>query len=517
VTVARTTALVLALSTALAGACGSDAPAAGGSSGSSGEGSSGESGGVPDDRATIVHSFGATQLAGLEETEPCMSWTLENEQALYVQTVRLVNDGASHHSNWFAVPDTMFDGPDGYWDCDDRGFSEIEAAVGGTVLFAQSTQSRLDEQVLPEGVVVKIPPRHRIVAGGHFLNLSTAAIATEMRMSLEIIHPRDVQVVVAPFRLTYYALDIPAHSEVRFTGECAMSDLYSGAAGKPFDLKLYFVTPHYHYLGNYFELQVLGGPNDGQQLFVRDGFDGDSHNGAFMPAVDLTGADGFRFTCGFDNWTDMQVGWGIGDQEMCVMLGLADSAVLMDATVGSGAFAGEADGRLLHEGPCDVIGLPKNAAQTLPTADEIAAPLYVPPSDPGDTDLPPVPPCENRSGLDDPGGPATLSSIRDTLFAPSCSFSSCHGTAPGAAGLDLRATDLHAELLGHDVQAATALPLVAPGDPDGSWLMRLISQCEPTDDAGNVVAHMPRNAPTLADPALVARVRAWIAAGAPND
>ena len=92
-----------------------------------------------------------------------------------------------------------------------------------------------------------------------------------------------------------------------------------------------------------------------------------------------------------------------------------------------------------------------------------------------------------------------------------------HGTAPGSAVLDLRATDLHAELLGHDVQAATVMPLIAPGDPDGSWLYRLISQCEPTDDAGNVVAHMPRNAPTLADPALVARVRAWIEAGAAND
>ena len=100
---------------------------------------------------------------------------------------------------------------------------------------------------------------------------------------------------------------------------------------------------------------------------------------------------------------------------------------------------------------------------------------------------------------------------------PSCAYASCHGNEPGSAGLHLRAADLHTELLSHDVQGATTLPLVAPGDPDGSWLYRLISQCEPTDDAGNAVAHMPRNAPTLADPALVARVRAWIEAGAPND
>jgi hypothetical protein len=58
---------------------------------------------------------------------------------------------------------------------------------------------------------------------------------------------------------------------------------------------------------------------------------------------------------------------------------------------------------------------------------------------------------------------------------------------------------------------------VEPGDPEGSWLYRIISRCEPTDDAGNVLAHMPRNAPVLMDDALVATVRAWIEAGAQPD
>ena len=78
------------------------------------------------------------------------------------------------------------------------------------------------------------------------------------------------------------------------------------------------------------------------------------------------------------------------------------------------------------------------------------------------------------------------------------------------------AEDLHTELLGHAVQASTALPLVAPGDPDGSWLVRVLSQCSPTDDAGNLRSHMPLNAPVLLDDGLVNAVRAWIAAGAPG-
>lgn len=500
---------LLTLSALVLAACTKDDPSANDSGSSS-------SGGEPDDpdRETIVHSWGLLELAPLEETQPCIQWTLHNEQPIYVQTVRLTNDGGSHHSNWFAVPEDKFPGPDGYFDCDARGFAELDAAVAGTVLFAQSTQSRIDEQRLPEGVVIKIPPNHKIVAGGHFLNLADAPYTTEMRMALELVHPKLVEVVAAPFRLSYYDLEIPAMRQARFSGDCDMTTLYMDQVGRPLDLKLYYVTPHYHYLGNWFDLFIEGGPRDGENVFHFDGFNASSNGKSFDPPIDLTGATGFRFTCGYDNWRDQTIGWGIGDQEMCVMLGLADSAVLMDASVQSGAVVGDQDGVVMNEGECNAIGLPKNEAQGLPTPDEIAAPMYVPPSDPADADLPPVPVCVDQDPETPPHEPATLASISATLLESSCSFSSCHGPN-GAGGIDFRATDLHAELLDHQVNANTAMPLVDPGKPDNSWLYKLLSQCEPTDDDGNPVTHMPYNAPTLADPKLVAKVRAWIESGAP--
>jgi hypothetical protein len=514
-------------------ACGSkDLPAAneettGGSSGAVGTSSASgtttaDSGtdteSTPEDRATIVHSFGVVELAPLEETEPCVQWTLDNEAALYVQTVRLTNDGASHHSNWFVVPENAFPGEDGYFDCDARGFTELGAAVEGTVLFAQSTQSRIDEQRLPEGVVVKIPPRHKVVAGGHFLNLSDSPYSTELRMAFDLIHPKDVEVVTAPFRLTYTDLDIPANREAWFTGNCSLAGTYEGQAGKPLDLKLYYVTPHYHYLGNYFDLTLAGGPRDGESVFRFDGFNAGSNGQSFDPPIDLTGADGFRFTCGYDNWRNESVGWGIGDQEMCVMLGLADSAVLMDGTVVTGSIVGEEGDIVLNEGNCQVIGLPKNDAQTMPSPDEIAGPLYVPPSSPGDADLPPVPECVDVDPAHAPHEPATLTSISATLFESTCLFSSCHGgDGATAGGLDLRPEGLHARLMGHVVAGNTDLPLVAPGDPDGSWLYRRIADCAPVDRDGNPVQHMPFNAPTLSRAELVTKVRAWIAAGAADD
>lgn len=530
-TTASTRGFGVALGTCLAlAACkgeepGAPAPAAetGASSSSSGEPEStsgeesGTTGAPEQDRAAVTHSFGVYSLTPRQETQPCIQWTLDNDQSIYIEAVTLANDGGFHHSNWFVVPEELYAGPDGFFPCSERGFTEIDAAVQGTVLTAQSTQSRYERMELPAGVVIKAPPRHKVIAGGHLLNLADADYDTELRMTLDIVHPREVEVVAAPFRLTYYDLDIPPFTEARFTSSCNLANAYENAAGKPIDLQLYYVLPHYHYLGNYFDLTVRGGPRDGESVFRLDGFDAGANGAPFAEPIDLTGAEGFHFTCGFDNWTDMNVGWGIGDQEMCVMLGLADSAVLMDGQAGNNQVVGTDGEILLNESSCGVLGLPKNPSQGMPTETELAAPLYVPPSGPDDAGLPPVDECEDVPAAATASTDATLSKVRDTLFVSTCQFSACHAGANAAAGLDLAAADLHAELLDHVVQADTDLPLVAPDDPEGSWLYRVVAECQPTDAGGNVVSHMPLNSPRLSDPGLVAALRDWIEAGAPAD
>lgn len=470
---------------------------------------------LPDGHARVVHSFGNYALAPNEEIQPCIQWTLDNDEPVYVNRVTVTNQGGFHHSNWFVIPEDLFEGEDGFFECDERGFTELEAAIKGTVLFAQSTQSRLDELKLPDGVVVKIPPRHKVVAGGHLLNLAAAEYNTELRMALEIVHPKEVEIVAAPFRLTYFDLDIARMSESRFVGECDLATTYETQAETPLDLKLYYVIPHYHYLGNYFDLTLSGGERDGESVFRLEGFNGDNNGKAFDPPIDFSGATGVQFTCGYNNWRDVDIGWGIGDQEMCVMLGLADSRVLMDAAVQNNRLVGVENGMNINRGTCGVLGLQKNENQGPPTQAEIDGDLYVPPSLPGDADLPPLPPCESTRPEAVAAGPATLSAINDSLFVSSCAYSSCHGGESSVAGLDLTSSDLHRELLEHTVAANTDLPLVDPGNPEGSYLYRLISQCKPTDGAGVEVNHMPLNAPFLSDPGLVAQVRDWIAAGAP--
>jgi len=475
---------------------------------------------TPDlEAARLTHFLGELVLGpGEEIASQCVAWTLGNESALYVQSVTLSNPGASHHSNWFVVPDDLYAGPDGYFDCGDREFSEIGAAVAGTVIFAQSTQSLFEVQGFRPGAVVKIPPRHKVVAGVHFLNLSARELRTGLQMSLELIHPRDVEAILSPFRFSYYALDIPPESEQRYAIECDMASAFAGAADRPFDMKLHWVLPHTHELGNHFRVEVVGGENDGRVLHELNSFNGDANGLALEPPLDLGDATGLRVVCGFRNPRDESIGWGIGDQEMCVMLGLAETEIMMDLQVSETTdSAGEDRGVPLGTGPCSILAVPRNPAQGPPTADEINADLYVPEVAPEDIDLPARPVCVDTPNDASAEAPPTFSSIRETIFAPSCNYSACHGSVTPAAGLDLETGDLAALVGAPVVTARTEMPLIAPGDPDGSWLYRLISRCEPLDDEGTEFAHMPGNAPTLLEPVLVAKVREWILAGAEDD
>ena len=514
-------AAALTVACVLASACNRDEPAdtEALAPASTGDGSTGDPTGGEIDRATLVHSFGVQTLAPLEETEPCVQWTLRNEQAIYVNAMTLVNDGGYHHSNWLAVPEDKFAGPDGFFPCSERGYDELEAAISGTVIFAQSTQSREEVQQLPAGAVIKIPPRHKVIAGVHLLNLASVALQTELRMALDIIHPRDVEVVLSPFRLTYYDLAIPPQRRSRFTGTCSLADAYTGAVGGEFDLRLYHVLPHTHYLGDHFRLELVGGPRDGEVVFEKTGFDAGPNGRAFDPPLALADADGLRFSCGYDNWRDVEIGWGIGDQEMCVMLGLADSRAIMDIGVRDNTKPVGVDGDVtLYEGPCGVLALPENNAQTEPTQEEKDGPLYVPEADPGDVDLEPTKRCVDADPAAAPAAAPTLANLASAIFTPNCTFSSCHDAKSPAAGLDLQTTaGLRDRLVGHPVAAATPLALVEPGVPEDSWLYQLTSRCEPTDGQGQAVRTMPYNAPTLLPDPSVALIRAWIESGAQDN
>lgn len=304
----------------------------------------------------MSHEFSEfTTAPGEEVLGLCQSWTLNNAEELWVNAVELVQDEASHHSNWTFVPSDLFEGDDGVWPCSERNYSQVTAALQGGVVYAQSTQAEKETQRFPNNAAVRIPPYSRIIGDVHLLNTTDAPITGTVTLTLYTLPRAEVRVKLVPFHLTYEELAIPPHATSRFTGDCALEDRFQAAAQTPFAMDIYYILPHYHALGTRFFLDVKGGPEDGRKLFNVSGFDSEPHGRAYDPPLAVQGAEGLRFGCEFENPRSETVEWGFGDKEMCEMLGFADSEVVFESSVGEVIPAGQEGETQLFTGGCSTL------------------------------------------------------------------------------------------------------------------------------------------------------------------
>jgi hypothetical protein len=106
------------------------------------------------------------------------------------------------------------------------------------------------------------------------------------------------------------------------------------------------------------------------------------------------------------------------------------------------------------------------------------------------------------------------------VLKQSCALGGCHLSLPGAGGLVLEVggSEWENALVGVPALENPAMDLVAPGDPDGSWVVHKIfgdvcaTTCDPQTGCG---AEMPFGASL--SPADRGTIVAWIAAGAGSD
>jgi hypothetical protein len=309
--------------------------------------------------AARSHAFPEnTVAAGSEVLGLCRSWTVGNDEELWVTAVEFEQDELSHHSNWTFVPEGHFDGPDGTWRCADRNYHQLTAALAGGVLYAQSTQAVREVQRFPDGAAIRLPPRARIISDIHLLNTTSADATGKVTITLYSIPRADVRVRLAPFHLDYHALDIPPMAVSRFTGDCDLTQAWMSAAGTTPNAKIYYILPHTHALGSRFFVELRGGPGDGMRLMDLRGFGGEARGRAYDPPIDISGSSGFRFGCEFDNPRAESVKWGFGDQEMCEMLGFAESPVVFESRVSQGQPAGSDGATQLFSGSCETLAVP---------------------------------------------------------------------------------------------------------------------------------------------------------------
>jgi hypothetical protein len=276
--------------------------------------------------STHTYSWGPYALApGQEITSQCVSATIGNATDLYASSVEFSSSIGFHHSNWFVVPEHLF-GADGTWPCNDRSFDELAAATAGNVLFAQSTQSPHEVQAFAPGVAIKIPARSKIVADTHLLNSSDSAMTVPLSLTIRTIPLREVTTQLAAMSFQDQALGLPPHRTSRFSVDCDLSAAYQQKLGRAPDFSIYYALAHYHKLGTGMTLEAVRDDGSAVPIYSTASMIGNPLGGALEPPFAMTGFSRIRLACTFDNPRDASVGWGFGDQEMCVYLAFTDSA-----------------------------------------------------------------------------------------------------------------------------------------------------------------------------------------------
>lgn len=106
----------------------------------------------------------------------------------------------------------------------------------------------------------------------------------------------------------------------------------------------------------------------------------------------------------------------------------------------------------------------------------------------------------------------TFTEVRDEVFLVSCALSSCHGGGTGGLTLDKDDPDAAYDAL-VNATGDSGLTLVVPGDVDGSYLIQKLRDADGIE--GDPMP--PPFGLETADPDAMARVIAWVEAGAPND
>jgi hypothetical protein len=312
---------------------------------------------------TLTLSFEPLAIdSGEEISGVCQSWTLDNDEPLYVSKIRQRNDGAWHHSNWFFVPESKYPGPDGTWDCDERGFHEVDAGLAGGAFFAQSTQTFEEIQAFPEGAVLEIPPNHKIMGGVHLVNISASALETALSFDIETVPEENVQVRLHPIAFTNTALDIEPQAESRFGMTCDLGREFESRLGVPPSYNIYYVLAHYHEWGNYFRLSFVDEAGGDRTIFELRNSIGEPLGVTLDPPINSENAPKLRVECGYMNTTDRHLEYGLAGKEMCVFLAYSDADLTIGAESGSNTKMGQdEDGIYMNETACGrVLAVPAN-------------------------------------------------------------------------------------------------------------------------------------------------------------
>ena len=251
-------------------------------------------------------------LAPGEKIDTCLAWPIPSTKEHIVYAGRLHATPGLHHSNLIAKPVSTATGPNPYPACHPGAsdpFSQLPDLIPD-VLFANSTQVVGEETLaFPQGMGFRLDPSREIATNIHYLNTGTEPELVELAYDFFTMPEATLEREVAPFSLGVNEFLVPPHSVGAVGTDC---QVFGGAVVS--------MMPHTHKLAENFTVDLT---RDGKQERVLEsgpyGLGSDIH--VYDPQITLNGVTSLKFECTFNNTTNHDVVYGIGENEMCILFG----------------------------------------------------------------------------------------------------------------------------------------------------------------------------------------------------
>jgi Copper type II ascorbate-dependent monooxygenase, C-terminal domain len=253
-----------------------------------------------------------TMKAG-EEAEFCLSWPIPKTVNHIVYAARLHTTPGLHHSNVIAKPVDAKAGPNPYPGCHKGAsdpFNQLPDVIPD-VFFANSTQIVGEETLaFPPGIGFRYDPAREISTDMHLLNTTAEEQTVEVVYDFFTMPESDLTHEVAPFVLQVNDFLIPPHSIGKVGSDCSV-----------FGGEIVSLMPHTHKLATDFTADFHEPGGDYKRVMDTGPYDAQSHIKVYDPELSLQNVSSMRYECTFNNTTDHDVVYGIGENEMCVLFG----------------------------------------------------------------------------------------------------------------------------------------------------------------------------------------------------
>ena len=281
--------------------------------------------------------------AGLD-VERSQCWGIPKLTHNWIYTAEIHTTPGLHHANLYGVAIDENEGPQPYPDCrlraDSKIFGGFTTALSGgdtsqsvvpVVLFANSTQvigTGAEQYALAPGYAFEVPDGFEVMTDVHLQNTAPDEVRVETVWDFYTMPADEVTNPTAMFVWLFFDFLIPARGQKTLTAECdwpggdvpaLMPHTHQWATGFSAEFGLNNTPREYDGAPTPGTVESLPDP---LVPYLREGTGlSDSDIEVYDPPIDTSAANAVKFQCHFNNTTDHDMCFGIGENEMCFLFG----------------------------------------------------------------------------------------------------------------------------------------------------------------------------------------------------